>query len=214
MIITVAQQKGGAGKTTLAAQLATVFLGMRRKVATIDIDPQGSLTRWAEVRQALLGDDNKLHHVRATGWRTSREADQLAKEYNYVIIDSPPHAETDARLAIRVADLLVIPVQPSPMDVWATQATLQLAQAERVPTLIVPNRVPPRSNMAEGIIENLDQLGSAVSRISLGSRVAYAESMLSGKGVVETHPLSSAADEISALAREVVRHASLQRKAA
>jgi len=68
--------------------------------------------------------------------------------------------------------------------------------------------------MAEGIIENLDQLGSAVSRISLGSRVAYAESMLSGKGVVETHPLSSAADEISALAREVVRHASLQRKAA
>lgn len=214
MIITVAQRKGGAGKTTLAAQLAAAFLSMKKSVATVDIDPQGSLTRWAEVRRQTLGDDDKLTHMQATGWRTGREVEALAREHQYVFVDSPPHAETDARWAIRAADLLLIPIQPSPMDVWATQATLMLARSEGVPTLVVPNRVPPRSNMAEGIVENLDQLGSDVSRIRLGARVAYAESMLSGRGVVETNRLSTAADEISALARELVRRSvSLQRAA-
>ncbi len=214
MIITVAQQKGGAGKTTLAAQLAVAFAAMRRSVATIDIDPQGSLSRWAEVRSQRLGENNKLTHVKATGWRSSQQAEQLAKTHQVVIIDSPPHAETDARLSVRVADIILIPVQPSPMDVWATQATLQLARQERVPTLIIPNRVPPRSNMAEGILENLDQLGSPVSRIRLGSRVAYAESLLNGLGVIEFQPLSTAADEMAALAREVVRNMSMQQRKA
>lgn len=214
MIITVAQRKGGAGKTTIAAQLAAAFLSMKKTVATVDIDPQGSLTRWAEVRRQQLGEEDHLTHMQATGWRTGREVELLARDHQYVFVDSPPHAETDARWAIRAADLLLIPVQPSPMDVWATQATLMLARTEGVPTLIVPNRVPPRSNMAEGIVENLDQLGSDVSRVRLGARIAYAESMLSGRGVVETNRLSTAADEISALARELVRRSVSLRKAA
>lgn len=214
MIITVAQRKGGAGKTTIAAQLAAVFLSMKKTVATVDIDPQGSLTRWAEVRRQMLGDEDKLTHMQATGWRTGREVEVLARDHQYVFVDSPPHAETDARWAIRAADLLLIPIQPSPMDVWATQATLMLARSEGVPTLIVPNRVPPRSNMAEGIVENLDQLGSDVSRVRIGARVAYAESMLNGKGVIETNRLSSAADEMSALARELVRRSVNLRRAA
>lgn len=214
MIITVAQRKGGAGKTTIAAQLAAAFLSMKKTVATVDTDPQGSLTRWAEIRRQQLGDEDHLTHMQATGWRTGREVELLARDHQYVFVDSPPHAETDARWAIRAADLLLIPIQPSPMDVWATQATLMLARTEGVPTLIVPNRVPPRSNMAEGIVENLDQLGSDVSRIRLGARIAYAESMLSGRGVVETSRLSTAADEISALARELVRRSVSLRKAA
>lgn len=214
MIITVAQRKGGAGKTTMAAQLAAAFLTMKKTVATVDVDPQGSLSRWADIRQQLMGEDNKLTHLQATGWRTGREVEALARSHQYVFVDSPPHAEADARWAIRAADLLVIPVQPSPMDVWATQATLDMARAEGVATLIVPNRVPPRSNMADGIVGNLDRMGSDVSRIHLGSRVAYAESMLSGRGVVETARLSTAADEVSALAREIVRKASSRQRAA
>lgn len=214
MIITIAQQKGGAGKTTLAAQLAAAYLSQGRKVATVDIDPQGSLTKWAEVRRAELGDDDKLRHVQASGWRSPREVEQLAKAYDYVIVDSPPHAETEARLAIRVADMIVVPVQPSPMDIWASQATLQLARAENVPVLIVANRVPARSSMADGILANLDQLGAPVARVQLGSRIAFAESMLNGRGVVESHRLSSAADEISGLAREIVRRVQALRRAA
>ena len=214
MIITVAQRKGGAGKTTIAAQLAVAFMNMNRKVATVDVDPQGSLTRWAEVRRKVLGEDDHLTHMSATGWRTSREVENLAKDHHYVLVDSPPHADGDARWAVRVADVLIIPVQPSPMDVWATQATLALARDEKVPALLLPNRVPPRSNMADGIIDNLDQLGAEVSRIRLGARVAYAESMLDGRGVVESHRLSTSADEISALAREIIRFSSKHQKAA
>lgn len=205
MIITIAQQKGGAGKTTLAAQLATVFLSMNKTVATIDTDPQASLTRWAEVRREQLGEEDALMHVQAAGWRMERQARELAGKYNYVLIDSPPHAEAEARLVIRIADLILVPTQPSPLDVWATQATLALAKAENVPVIIVANRVPSRSNMAEDIVNNLDQLGAGVAKVQLGSRIAFVESMLNGRGVIETHRLSSAADEIAALAREIIR---------
>jgi chromosome partitioning protein len=205
MIITIAQQKGGAGKTTLAAQLAVAFLGMRKTVATVDCDPQASLTRWQEVRQDRLGADSSVAHVQATGWRIGREIENLAKQFDYVIVDSPPHAEADSKAAIKAADFVLVPVQPSPMDVWATQPILQLAVSERVPVLLVANRVPARSNMAEGIVENLDSLGADVAKVRLGQRIAYAESMLEGRGVMESHRLSSAADEVSALAREVVR---------
>jgi chromosome partitioning protein len=208
MIITVAQQKGGAGKTTLAAQLATVFLSMNKSVATVDTDTQASLTRWAEVRRESFGEADKLTHVQATGWRTDRQVRELAQSNHYVIIDSPPHAETDARLAIRAADIILVPTQPSPLDIWATQATLQLAKAEGIPALVIANRVPPRSSMAEDIVDNLDQLGADVSRVRLGARIAFAESMLNGKGVVESHRLSTAADEIAALAREIIRRTS------
>lgn len=205
MIITVAQQKGGAGKSTLTAQMAVAYLGMRKSVATIDCDPQASLTRWSEVRQDKLGADSGIAHVQATGWKLVREAENLAKKFDYVFIDSPPHAEADARSAIKAADLLLVPVQPSALDVWATQVTLALAAAEGVPVLIVANRVPSRSNMAEGIVENLDHLGADVAKVKLGQRIAFAESMLAGKGVLESHRLSAAADEVSALAREVMR---------
>lgn len=215
MIITVAQQKGGAGKTTLAAQLATVLMSLNKSVATVDTDPQASLTRWAEVRRELLGADDKLTHVQATGWRTDRQVRELAVDHHFVIVDSPPHAETDARLAIRVADLILVPTQPSPLDIWATQATLELAKAEKIPVIIVANRVPARSSMADDIVSNLDQLGAGVAKVQLGARIAFAESMLSGRGVIETHRLSSAADEIAALAREIIRRGgSANRKAA
>ena len=205
MIITIAQQKGGAGKTTLAAQLAAVFMSMNRSVATVDTDPQGSLTRWAEVRRDQLGEEDTLTHYQASGWRTERQVRDLADDFQYVIIDSPPHAETGARLVIRAADMILVPIQPSPLDVWATQATLAIAQDESKPALLVANRVPPRSNTAEDIVNNLDQLGAPAARVRLGQRIAFVESMLNGRGVIETHRLSTATEEITALAREIIR---------
>lgn len=98
MIITIAQQKGGAGKTTLAAQLATVFLSMNKTVATIDTDPAGLSHPVGECRREQLGDEDALMHVQAAGWRMERQARDLAEKYNYVLIDSPPHAEAEARL--------------------------------------------------------------------------------------------------------------------
>lgn len=203
-IFTVAQQKGGAGKTTLVAHLAVSWSGQGRRVALIDIDPQASLTRWIEVRRAARnGQDLGFTFSQISGWRLAAEVERLAREHDLVLIDSPPHAETEARIAVRSASLVVVPVQPSPMDLWATRPTLELARAEHRPALLVVNRMPSRSRLAGDMIEKLAALEIGVATATLGNRVAYAESLADGAGVSEAEPGSSAALEIAALGQEI-----------
>src|SRR4051794_11146084 len=127
VVITVAQQKGGTGKTTLAANLGAALAATRRG-ALLDIDPQHSLTRWNALRPAGAA---KLSFSDVSGWRVRGELDRLTVSHDVVVIDSPPQIDTDARLAIRVADVVLVPVQPSPPDIWAAEGTLQLAAAEK-----------------------------------------------------------------------------------
>jgi chromosome partitioning protein len=200
--ITVAQQKGGAGKTTIAVNLAVAWAGQGRRVAVVDIDPQGSLTRWFAARTATLGDPG-LTHVQITGWRTQREVERLLGSHDVVVIDSPPHAETEAKIAVRAASLVLVPVQPSPMDVWATEPTLALAKAEGRPMLLVLNRVPSRTRLADALAGAIEGLGVPVAATQLGNRTGYAAAMMDGLGVSEGGR-NKAADEIMALAREVL----------
>jgi chromosome partitioning protein len=205
-IITIAQQKGGAGKTTLAAHLALAWAATR-SVAVIDIDPQGSLAAWFRLRQQqadMLGPALEVASV--TGWRVSAEVERQARSHDIVLIDSAPHAETEARLAVRASSLVLIPVQPSPMDVWATRATLDLARQERVPALIVMNRVPSRANLTRAMAAKLADLGAPVAETRIGNRVALAAALADGEGILEAAPLSPAAEEITALAAEVLEH--------
>ncbi|HET6306380.1 MAG TPA: ParA family protein, partial [Rhodopila sp.] len=138
LVITVAQQKGGTGKTTLAANLAAA-LAASRSVALLDIDPQHTLTRWHALRPATAA---KLSFSNVSGWRLTTRLDQLKATHDVVLIDSPPQIDTDARLAIRAATLVLVPVQPSPPDIWAAQGTIALAAAEHRPAALVLNRVP------------------------------------------------------------------------
>jgi chromosome partitioning protein len=203
-VITIAQQKGGAGKTTLAAHLAMTWSEMGKHVALVDIDPQGSLTMWHGVRAARLGDGRTgLHVSTITGWRVAAEVERLAREYDVVLIDSPPHAATEARIAIRAARLVVIPVQPSPMDVWATKPTLELAAAEKIPALLVLNRVPPRANLTEAMLGQIAALGTPVAVARIGNRIGLATALLEGRGITESAKGSRAAEEIVALADEI-----------
>lgn len=202
-VITVAQQKGGAGKTTLAAQLAVTW-AKSSSVALIDIDPQGSLSAWFKVRQDALGAKaGNMHLSDVPGWRLGTELDRLRRKYDYIIIDSPPHAETDARAAIRAGDLVVVPVQPSPMDLWATKPTVDIANKERRSILLVINRMPPRGKLPETVLSAIAADGMPVAGTRLGNRMAYASSMMEGKGVIETNHGSTAANEIMALADEI-----------
>ncbi len=208
-VITIAQQKGGAGKTTLAAHLAIAWAGAGRSVALVDIDPQGSLAAWHALRSERLGNGKTgLDFAAITGWRTEAEVERRARDHDIVVIDSPPHAETEAKLAIRAADLVVIPVQPSPMDVWATKPTLDLAGLEKVPVLVVLNRVPPRANLIEAMLAKLAELGAAVADARIGNRVALATAMLEGRGITEASS-SRAAEEIAALAQEIAQRAKI-----
>jgi chromosome partitioning protein len=207
-VITIAQQKGGAGKTTLAAHLAIAWAGQGRRVALVDIDPQGSLAAWHALRAERLGDGRSgVDFAAITGWRTAAEVERRARDHDIVVIDSPPHAETEAKLAIRAAGLVVMPVQPSPMDVWATKPTLDLARQEKVRVLLVLNRVPPRANLTEAMLAKLAALDAHVAESRIGNRVALATSLAEGLGITEAAPSSRAAEEIVAAAEEILRRA-------
>jgi chromosome partitioning protein len=206
-IITIAQQKGGSGKTTLTAHLAVAF-GQKRgvSVALLDIDPQGSLGEWLEARETLLGEDNTgLAFRTASGWGARREARSLARDHDYVLVDTPPKSDREARPAIEAADLVAVPVQPSPVDVWASQLTLDLAAHEEVPAILVMNRVPPRALLTGEMAEALDALGAQTAKARLGNRVAFAASMGEGRTVCETEPRGKAAGEVDALMKELKR---------
>jgi chromosome partitioning protein len=206
-IINIAQQKGGAGKTTLATHLAVAWAQKRgRKVAVLDVDPQGSLGVWYEAREHYLGKENTgLTFKRANGIRAMAEAERLAKDHDIVVIDMPPHGTTAANAAVRAADLVVVPVQPTPLDFWATLPTLEVAAAEKKPVLLVVNRVPPRALLTATMITRLGQYKVRVAKATLGSRVAFAESIGGGRTVLETKPRSLAATEIRQLATEILR---------
>lgn len=207
-VYTIAQQKGGAGKTTLAAQLAVAWAETGKRVALVDIDPQGSLAAWDRARGAVGGTGrHPLTLVAVSGWRVGNEIKRVRGDHDVVIIDSPPHAETEAKLAVREATLVVIPVQPSPMDLWATQPTIRLASDAGTPVLIVLNRVPPRGKVIDQMRAKLTDLGWPVAATQIGNRIAFASSMVEGLSVIETAHASAAAAEIRALAGEIAGHA-------
>ena len=209
-VITVAQQKGGAGKTTMATHLAVAWASSgKRRVAVVDIDPQGSLSHWYKVREVRLGEDGtNLTFAAISGWRVRSELDRLKHTHDLIVIDSPPHTDAEARTAIRAADLVVIPLQPSPMDVWATSATIQICKQERVPVKMVLNRVHPQAKLTEAL--SGDMIGLTANRF--GNRVIFAGALMHGLGVTEAQPNSIAADEVRALAKEIMAY--LNRKTA
>lgn len=203
-VVTVAQRKGGSGKTTLAANLAVVWAKRDFRVSAIDIDPQRSLALWGEARRSnrhSAGRPIEVEEVR--GWRIRNEVERRLASHDVVLIDSPPHDETEARLAIRAADLVLIPVQPSPMDVWATRETLALAEAEKTPTLLVLNRVPPRARLTTRMAGWIDEFDRPQARTRIGNRIGFAAALAEGRGVQEAQPRGSAAAEIAALAAEI-----------
>ncbi|MFK8250992.1 ParA family partition ATPase [Ancylobacter terrae] len=204
-IITIAQQKGGSGKTTLAAHIA-VALANGQRVAVLDCDPQGSLGRWFEAREETLGEDSTgLDFRTASGWGARREARSLARDYDMVVIDTPPKSDIESRPAIEIADLVVVPVQPTPVDLWATAPTLEMIAKEGTAALLVINRAAARAGLTEEISEAIRALGHPAAQTRLGSRVAFAASMGEGRTVTETEPGSKGAEEVAALAAEIRR---------
>lgn len=205
-VITIAQQKGGAGKTTLAVQLATAWRQAGRSVAMLDIDPQASLFAWFSARRRNGADEAGGLVVQGlSGWRIGSEVRRFRSDFDLVVIDSPPHAETEARAAVREADLVLVPCQPSALDLWATAPTLELAEREKTDVLLVLNRVPPRGRQVDSVRQEIVRRGWPLAAAALGNRAAFAASVAEGAGVVETAARSAAADEAHALADEVIK---------
>ena len=201
VVITVAQQKGGAGKTTLAANLAVAFAAHRR-VALLDIDPQHSLARWHALRMARKVAPFGFSDV--SGWRLANELDRLRGSHDVLIVDSPPHIDTDARLAVRSADLVLVPVQPSAPDLWAAAGTLKLAADERRPARIVLNRAAA-GKLRTDIEAEIARLGYPRMATVIGNRAGVPGAFAQGLGITETAPKSVAAAELRALLADIER---------
>lgn len=203
-IITVAQQKGGSGKTTLTVNLAVALRRRGLSVAVLDTDPQGSLGRWFMERLDRQGEDEGLEFTTSSAWGASYESEKLKKRFDVVLIDTPPKIESDLRPALRVADLVLVPVASSQVDLWATEGVLDLASRERRPVLVVLNRTRPNTRLGAEVAQGAAQLGVAVAQAQLANRVAYAETLGRG-GAVSEGPPGPARDEIAALADEILR---------
>jgi len=202
-VITVAQQKGGSGKTTIAVHLAVHFLREGRSVAVLDTDPQGSLGRWFMARLDATEGAPGLEFSTASAWGVGYEAGKLKRAYDIVLIDTPPKADSDLRPALREADLVLVPVAASALDIWATEAVLDLVDRTKRSAMTVLNRARPGTRVHAEALEHLRDLPAASAETALNNRVIYAEAMGRGLGVSERARAGPAAAEVSALASEV-----------
>ncbi|AOZ69989.1 cobyrinic acid a,c-diamide synthase [Rhodobacter xanthinilyticus] len=203
LVITVAQQKGGAGKTTLAVNLAVALRARGRSVALLDTDPQGSLGRWFMARRDVLGDPG-LDFSTSSAWGVSYECEKLKKIVDVVIIDTPPKVDSDLRPALREADLIVVPVAASHVDLWATEGVLDLARREGKRPKVVLNRVKRGTRLDAEVREAAEQLEADLVEASLAHRVVFAETLGQGLGVLEAPRRGPASAEIEALLDELL----------
>ena len=203
-VVAVLNQKGGVGKTTLTAHLATAFARRGEKVLLIDADPQGSALDWAAARQG-----NPLFPVAGLPKAgLHKELPALASDYTTVFIDGPPRVYDVARSAIMASDFVLIPVQPSPYDVWAAREIVDLLKEAAVykPDLkyaFVINRKIVNTAIGRDVAEALAEYPVPVLDASVSQRVLFAESAAQGMTVYELSPGNPAEKEIDALAKEI-----------
>lgn len=209
-VVSFLNQKGGVGKTTLATNVATALALAGRKVFFIDADPQGSALDWSAARQSTL-----LFPVVGLPKDTlHREMATLSAPYDWVVIDGPPRVHTVAKSAIAASDIVVIPVQPSPYDIWAAREVVDIIADVRVlkedlKAVFTINRKIANTAIARDVSAALaDYAAIPVLRASLTQRVAFAESAAAGQSVLESEPQGLAAHEIRALMAEILEIAS------
>ena len=205
MIISVQNQKGGVGKTTLAVHVSHALAAKGALVLLVDADPQGSARDWAAAREGkppftVVGLDRPTIH---------RDLPEMAKNYDHVVIDGPPRVSDLARSAIAAADIVLIPVQPSPYDVWAAQEVVDLINEasvfnEKLKSVFAINRKIVNTAIGRDVVDALSGFEIPVLDAQVCQRVQFAESAATGQTVIETAPKGQAAKEVTALTDELL----------
>ena len=204
-VITISQQKGGTGKTTLAVHLAMAFIKYHNlKVAIIDTDPQGSLGKWFMIRSEKKVSNENLTFKTASLWGAQYESKTLKNDHDIVIIDTPPKIESDARPSIEAADLVLIPMAASHVDFWATGAIVEIAKKANKKILAQINRSSQRSKLIEKTKDFIKSLDLKSTETIIGNRQIYTSSMGEGKTAVEKQRKGNAVDEIKKLSDQIL----------
>lgn len=208
MIVGFLNQKGGVGKTTLAVHAADVLARRGKRVLLVDADPQGSALDWAAARRGeplfpVAGLPKASIH---------KELPALVRGYEVVIIDGPPRVYDVARSVIMASDLVVIPVQPSPYDVWAAKEIVDLFQEGLIykPTLkaaFAINRKIVNTALGRDVVDALAEYAVPVLRTAVCQRIVLAESAAAGQTVMEMDPNHPAGREVSAMVDDVLEMA-------
>lgn len=210
-IIAVCNQKGGSGKTTLSMQLAGTLARRKNKVMVVDADPQGTATRWA----ASADDENpfpaSVVGLSAASEKVHREVKKFVGDYDFIIIDCPPAADSPApQSALLIADLALVPIVPSPLDLWASVGIRQVIESvsninETLIARLVVNQCQPNTNMAKEVLEVLPEFGIPVCKNYLRQRTAYRQSAVFGQTVQDFgSKAKDAIREIENLTKEIL----------
>ncbi|HRJ34237.1 MAG TPA: ParA family partition ATPase [Fimbriimonadaceae bacterium] len=204
MIFSIVNQKGGVGKTTLSIHLADGLFKRGRKVALIDADAQNSSLLWSAARTG----ENLFPVMNMAKDTLYKEIQSLSGAFDDIVIDGPPRVASILKAAIAAADVVIVPVKPSSVDVWAATDVVQLIQEvqnikEGLRATFVINERRPNTRLARDVEEALKQLGLEVTATSIHSRSAYAVSIGAGQTVFDIEPNGKAAAEMSRLIDEL-----------
>ncbi len=203
--LAVISQKGGAGKTTLAAHLASAAHAAGLITLAIDTDPQATLSRWSGWRS---GGDPEVVDCGAPSLLEGKLKRAAELGADVAVIDTPPHADAMARQAARLADLILVPCRPKAFDLAAIEATGELVRSARKPGFVVFMAGPPRARL---IYQEASELvtgaadGLEIAPVVLPERAAFHRSTAQGAVAAEFDPLGKAAQEVSDLWNWVAR---------
>lgn len=210
MRISFLNQKGGVGKTTLAVNVADAIARRGKRTILIDADPQASALEWAAAREASHSEEDGEVLFPVVGLATDfihKELPAFARDFDCVVIDGPPRVNKVSRAAIMASDLVLLPVTPSPYDVWATAEMLELVDLTKGPdvqTRIVINRKIENTAIARETKEALKDGPAAGLASMISQRVIFAETAAKGQSVTEIAPNSLASKEITNLVDNIM----------